>query len=67
MGIVNRRNAIVGWLVIRNRKRLLKEMKRSVPPPGSRFAAIAAGVVAGIVGIAGGLVFWRKKQGGDPA
>ena len=67
MGIVNRRNAIVGWIVLRNRKRLLKEMKRSVPPPGSRFAAIGAGVVAGIVGIAGGLLFWRKKQGSDPA
>jgi hypothetical protein len=42
-------------------------MKHSVPPPGSRFAGIAAGVVAGIVGIAGGLVFWRKKQGSEPA
>jgi hypothetical protein len=65
MGIVNRRNAIVGWIVIRNRKRVLKEMARTVPPPGSRFAAIVAGAVAGVVGIAGALLFWRKQRGSE--
>jgi hypothetical protein len=62
MGIVNRRNAFVGWIVLKNRKWFLKEMARSVPAPGPRIAAIAAGVFAGI---AGGLLFWRSQRGGD--
>ena len=67
MTIVNRRNAIVGWIVIRNRRRVLQEMTRAVPPPGSRFAAIVAGTLAGAAGIAGALLFWRKQRGSEAA
>ena len=62
MGIFTRRNAFVGWLVLKNRKRLVKEMARTVPAPRPRIAAVAAGVVAGI---AGGLLFWRSQRGGE--
>jgi LPXTG-motif cell wall-anchored protein len=66
MGIVNKRNAFVGWIVLKNRKRLVK-MARSTPAaPGAHTGGIVAGVLAGIVGIASGLLFWRKKRDSVP-
>jgi hypothetical protein len=62
MAIFTRRNAFVGWIVLKNRKRLAKEMVRTVPAPGPRIAAIVAGVVAGIAGV---LLFWRSQRGGE--
>jgi hypothetical protein len=64
MGIVNRRNAIVGWIVLKNRKRLVKVARSAPTPPAARTGGIVAGALAGIAGIAGGLLFWRKTRGG---
>ena len=62
--IFNRRNAVVGWLVLRNRKRVVKEAARAVPVPDAKTGGIVAGAVAGIAAFVGGLFFWRRKHAG---
>ncbi len=62
MGIVNRRNAVVGWLVLKAGKRAAKRKAQSVAP-GTKRRGAAAGAVAALGGL---LLFWRKKKsGGD--
>jgi len=67
MGVVNRRNAVVGWLTLAVGKRVLKRKAKdavpSVDPETKRpnKSAIALGV-ASLVGL---LTFWRKRAGGD--
>ena len=60
MGIVNKRNALVGWLVLKLGKRAAKK-KAQGAVPGPRTGGVAAGAVAAIGGV---LLFWRKKRGG---
>ena len=64
--IFTKRNAFIGWLVVKNRKRVVKEAVSAVPAPGPK-TGIVAGTIAGIAAFAGGLLFWRKKRGGAPA
>jgi hypothetical protein len=64
MGIVNKRNAVVGWLVLKLGKRAAKKKAQSATPD-ARTGGIAAGTLAGLAGIAGALLFWRKKRGAD--
>jgi hypothetical protein len=67
MGIVNRRNAVMGWAVWKVAKRVGKrKAKDAVPgtvegtrrPNKSALALIAATAV-------GAATFWRKHTGGD--
>jgi hypothetical protein len=58
MGIVNRRNAVVGWAVLKLGKRVAKQKAQDVAP-----SPRAGGVAAGVVAALGGLVFWRKARG----
>ena len=60
MGIVNKRNALVGWIVLKLGKRAAKK-KAQGAVPGPRTGGVAAGAVAAIGGV---LLFWRKKRGG---
>jgi hypothetical protein len=59
MGIVNKRNAVVGWLVLKLGKRTAKK-KAQAAVPGPRTGGVAAGALAAI---GGALFFWRKKRG----
>ncbi len=59
MGIVNRRNAVVGWLVLKAGKRVAKK-KAQGAVPGPRAGGAAAGALAALGGI---VFFWRKKRG----
>jgi hypothetical protein len=62
MGIVNRRNAVIGWVVVKNRKRALKWVAADAVP-GAKTGGAAAGALAAA---AGALLFWRRaKRGGD--
>jgi hypothetical protein len=66
MGIVNRRNAVMGWAVWQVGKRVAQQKAKAAVPKVDREkkrpnkTAIAAGVAA----VAGLVIFWRKK-GGD--
>jgi hypothetical protein len=61
MGIVNKRNAVVGWTVLKLGKRAAKK-KAQGAVPGPRTGGVAAGALAAIGGV---LFFWRKKRGSD--
>jgi LPXTG-motif cell wall-anchored protein len=58
MGIVNRRNAVVGWTVLKLGKRAAKK-KAQGAVSGPRPGGVAAGALAAI---GGALLFWRKKR-----
>lgn len=58
MGIVNKRNAVVGWIVLKLGKRAAKK-KAQGAVPGPRTGGVAAGALAAI---GGALLFWRKKR-----
>jgi hypothetical protein len=68
MTILNRRNAVVGWLTWLTAKRVLKKKAREAVPgtvEGSKRpnkSAIATAVAA----VGGVLWFWRRKSSDDP-
>ena len=67
MGIVNRRNAALGWLVWQVAKRVAKRKARAAVPtidtetkrPNKPAIAVVAAAVVGA------LVFWRARSGDD--
>jgi hypothetical protein len=63
MGIINRRNAILGWSVWQVTKAVAKwKAKAAASGPGSR-AGLNKGAVASMIAAAGGVLwFWRKKS-----
>ena len=62
MGIVNRRNAVLGWSVWRLGKRLTqRKAKRAAPSLGSGRANKSLLAVA-IAGMAGVLTFWHRRK-----
>jgi hypothetical protein len=59
MGIVNRRNAVIGWFVVKLGKRAAKRKAQGAVP-----SARTGGAVAGALAALGGLLFfWKKKRG----
>jgi hypothetical protein len=62
MSIFNRRNAVVGWLVLKAGKRAAKRKAGEVAPTAARTGGAAAGALAAIGGL---LLFWRKKRTGS--
>ncbi|MGB2953790.1 MAG: hypothetical protein WBB74_10445 [Gaiellaceae bacterium] len=59
MSIVNRRNAIVGWFVMKLGKRAARKKARDVNKPKLFGGLGALGALGGLIG---GLAFWRKKR-----
>ena len=67
MGVLNRRNAFLGWAAWQVGKRVLKRKARSALPgtvEGSRRPNVAA-ILLAVAAVAGGLAFWRKRNGGE--
>jgi hypothetical protein len=68
MGVVNKRNAVLGWLTWLVGKRVLKRKARSAVPgrvddtKRPNKSAIAAALAA----VGGALWFWRRRGGGEP-
>ena len=62
MGIVNKRNAIVGWLTLKVAKRVVRKQAQKV---GASSVRAGRGAATGALAAAGGaLLFWRKRRGG---
>jgi hypothetical protein len=60
MGILNRRNAVVGWVTLKVRKRAVKQKAATVAPAAKKGGAAAGALAA----FGGALLFWRHKRGG---
>jgi ABC-type Co2+ transport system permease subunit len=66
MGIINRRNAVLGWSVWQVAKRFGKKKAREAVPGTGDHAGLNKTAIATIAAaIAGALVFWRKKTDGE--
>jgi hypothetical protein len=69
MGIVNRRNAVMGWAVWQVGKRVAQQKAKSAVPKvdAEKKRPNKAAVAAGIAAVAGLLLFWRKKAAEQPS
>jgi hypothetical protein len=67
MGIVNKRNAVLGWLTWTLGKRVAKRKARSAVPAVEGGHPNRPAMVAGAAALFGSLLFWRKlkKRGGE--
>ena len=70
MGIVNRRNAMLGWTVWQVGKRVAKRKAKGVVPrvDAETKRPNKPAIIAGLAAVGGLLMFWRKKGSdeGDP-
>ena len=65
MGIINRRNAVLGWGVWKVAKKLGKRKARTAVPGTGDHAGLNKSALASIFAAVGGAVwFWRKKTDG---
>jgi len=62
MGIVNRRNAVLGWSVWQVGKGV---MKRKAKSAGSSGHSKKSWLAVGVAGTVGALAFWRKRRDSD--
>jgi hypothetical protein len=63
MGVFNRRNAFIGWLVVAMAKPLAKQKARAAArkASGKKGGAVMASL-ATVGAAAAGLMFWRKRR-----
>ena len=67
MGIVNRRNAVLGWTVWNVGKRVAKRKAKAVVPGTAEDSKRPnkPAIVSFLAAVGGALWFWRKKAGGE--
>jgi hypothetical protein len=61
MGVLNKRNALLGWAVWNMSKRVARQKAKSAASDSSRRPTKA--VAAGIATLGGVVWFWRRRQG----
>jgi len=67
MSIVNRRNAVIGWMTWLTAKRVLKKKAREAVPgtvEGTKRPNRGA-ILSAVAALGGALWFWRRKSGDD--
>ena len=65
MGIVNRRNAVLGWGVWKLGKRVARRKAKGAAPSVEGGRPNKSLLAVGLAGLAGMLTFWRKRRGGE--
>lgn len=67
MGIVNRRNAVVGWAVLKLGKQVAKKKARDAVPGtvDESLRPNKPAIVVALAGTGGALMFWRKRRSGE--
>jgi hypothetical protein len=66
MGIVNRRNAVLGWAAWEIGKRVLKRKARSaLPGTGNGGRSKLPAILLAVAAVAGAVAFWWKRDQGD--
>jgi hypothetical protein len=67
MGMINRRNAVLGWGVWKVAKKVGKRKARTAVPGTGDHAGLNKSALASIAATAGGVLwFWRKKSDDTP-
>jgi hypothetical protein len=64
VGIVNRRNAVLGWGVWNVGKRMMKRKAKGAAPSVEGGRPNKSLLAVSVAGLAGALTFWRKRRGG---
>jgi hypothetical protein len=68
MSIINRRNAVFGWIIWTLTKAVGKQKARqAVPGPGDHVGLNKGAIATIAAGVAAALFFWRKKSSDSPA
>lgn len=63
MSIINRRNALFGWLAWKVAKRMGKrQAAKRLPGDDATRAGVPAAVAASVAAVAGVLLFWRRRR-----
>lgn len=63
MSIVNRRNAVLGWVVWQTGKRFAKrKAKNAVPSTETIKSRKGSAIAAVIAAVTGALMFWRRRS-----
>ncbi len=68
MGIMKKRNAVLGWAVWKVGKRIVKRKAKAVVPGtggGGGGRTKKPAVIAGLAALGGALLFWRRNSSGD--
>ncbi len=63
MGIVNRRNALLGWTVWKLGKRAARRKAKDAVPSREAAGKGGAALAAGVAALVGVLSFWRRRRG----
>jgi hypothetical protein len=68
MGIVNRRNAVLGWAVWQVVRRAAKmKVRDAVPGTGNHVGLNKSAIATILLTLGGALLLWRKKSGESAA
>jgi hypothetical protein len=67
MGILNKRNAVLGWTVWQFSKRFAKKKARDAVPgrSGESKRPNKGAIATALAAVGGALWFWRKRRSGD--
>jgi LPXTG-motif cell wall-anchored protein len=63
--ILNKRNALIGWLTWSVGKRVAKRKARQAVPSVEGGKPNKSAIAAGVAGVTGALLFWRKRRKSD--
>jgi LPXTG-motif cell wall-anchored protein len=67
MGMFNKRNAVLGWMVWQVSKRVAKKKARDAVPgrASDSMKPNKGAIAAGLAALGGAVWFWRKRRAGD--
>ena len=65
MSVLNRRNAVFGWIAYQVGKRVIRQKARQVVPAIESKRPNKSAIALGVAGALGVLMFWKKASGGD--
>jgi hypothetical protein len=65
VGILNRRNAVLGWSVWKVGKRVAKRKAKGATPSVEGGRPNKSLLAMSLAGLAGALTFWKKRRGGE--